>query len=63
MTMQIKNKIKGIMVALSAATSLFAGTLAASACTQANSFDITTVSDINAWELYDYAQDWSTPSM
>lgn len=63
MTMQIKNKIKGIVVALLAATSLFTGTLAASACTQTNSFDITTVSDITAWELYDYAPEWCTPSM
>ena len=61
--MQIKNKIKGIVVALLTATSLFTGTLAASACTQTNSFDITTVSDITAWELYDYAPGWCTPSM
>ena len=61
--MQIKNKIKGIVVALLAATSLITGTLAASACGQTDSFDITTVSNITAWELYDYAPEWCTPSM
>ena len=63
MTMQIKNKIKGIVVALLSATSLFTGALAASACSQTDSFDITTVSNVTAWELFDCAPDWCTPAM
>lgn len=61
--MQIKNKIKGIVVALLTASSLLAGGVSASACSQTHSFDITTVSDITAYELYEYAPKWCSMSM
>ena len=59
----IKNKIKRIVISMLASAVVLCAPINASACYKDCSFDITQVSDITAWELFDYVPDWCTPAM